>query len=168
MQTVQVPISETILQLLPKRLIDLRQMSNSDFIENHGSGTLRDNKTLGFVWSMQCLSERLAYTFGYGFSAYKSHLVVFNDSISECDEKAYTLSGRWFKAYLAKKMFEEDYFEIKYVSIRNESGRREWEGIGIIVRETSVNFIPERTMVVAKVCEFNVLTQQWGTPVNFA
>lgn len=167
MKTVRVALSERS-KGLPQRIIDARTISNADFVELHGSGTLRDNKELGFVWSIQCLSERLAYTFGYGFSAFKSHNVVFNDSISECDEEAYTLAGRWFKAYQAKKLFEEDYFEIKYVSIKDECNRKVWEGIGIVVRETSATFIPENTLVVAKVCEFESRHQCWAKPVNFA
>jgi hypothetical protein len=167
MKTVIIPLSEQSQQL-PQRIIEKRTMSNTDFIKNHGSGTLKDNKDYGFIWSIQCLSERLAYTFGYGFTAQKSHLVVFNDSISECDETAYTMSGRWFKAYQSKKLFNEDYFEIKYVSIKNEDGSKNWEGIGVIVRETSATFIPDNIIVVAKVCQFNHHTQQWEKPVNFA
>lgn len=153
---------------LPNRIIEPRLMKNGDFINEHGSGTLRDNKELGFVWSLQCLSERLAYTFGYGFSAFKAHLVMFNDSISECDEKAYTLAGRWFKAYNAKKLFSEDYFEVKYAAIYDESRVLQWEGIVVIVRETSANFIPQNTMVLAKVTEYQSSKGAWTPPVNFA
>lgn len=167
MKTVKVPVGEQS-KSLPQRIIDARTISNSDFIELHGSGTLRDNKGLGFVWSIQCLSERLAYTFGYGFGAFKSHNVVFNDSISECDENAYTLSGRWFKAYQAKKLFSEDYFEIKYVIIKDDSDKKVWEGIGVIVRETSAGFIPDNTLVIARVCEFKAKEQVWSESVNFA
>lgn len=167
MKTVKVNMSEKS-KSLPQRIIDARTISNSEFIELHGSGTLRDNKGLGFVWSIQCLSERLAYTFGYGFSAFKSHNVVFNDSISECDENAYTLAGRWFKAYQAKKLFDEDYFEIKYVIVKDDCDKKVWEGIGVIVRETSATFIPDNTLVVARVCEFKAKEQSWSEPVNFA
>ena len=166
MKTNVCKLSESS-QKLPENIIKNRMMSNADWIENHGSGTLRDNKSLGFVWSIQSLSERLAYTFGYGFSAFKSNLVTYNDSISECDEIAYTLSGRYMKAYLAKKLFDEDYFELKYVIIKDDNGKREWEGIGIIIRETSASFIPDNVLVVAKVAEY-VSGQGWGSVVNFA
>lgn len=167
MKTVKVPLSD-ISSKLPSRIIEARTQSNSAFIEAHGSGTLRDNKDVGFVWSIQCLSERLAYTFGYGFGGYKAHNVIFNDSITECDEDAYTLAGRWFKAYNAKKLFEEDYFEIKYVIIKNDKNQKVWEGIGIIVRETSATFIPDNIIVVAKVCEFDAQREIWLKPINFA
>lgn len=167
MKTIKVEMTE-ISKQLPERMINIRTMSNTDFIELHGSGTLRDNKALGFVWSIQCLSERLAYTFGYGFSAVKSHLVVFNDPITECDEVAYTLAGRWFKAYNAKKLFAEDYFEIKYVIIHNEQNKKEWEGIAVIVRETSAQFIPDNVLVIGKIVQFMPQSQSWGIPVNFA
>lgn len=153
---------------LPPRLIAARTCSNSEFVEWHGSGTLRDNKALGFVWSIQCIAERVAYTFGYGFAPFKAHTVVFNDSISECDEAAYTLAGRWFKAYQAKKLFDEDYFEIKYVIVTDDTGCRTWEGIGIIVRETSASYIPDNTLIMARVCRFDSTSQTWDTPVNFA
>lgn len=167
MHTVKLPLSEESLKL-PARIVEARIMSNQEFMEEHGSGTLRDNKALGFVWSIQCLAERVAYTFGYGFCAVKAHQIVFNDSISECDEQAYTSSGRWFKAYQAKKLFPEDYFEIKYAIIRDDNGQKQWEGIAIIVRETSASFIPENIMVLAKVCRFNPTSHTWDRPVNFA
>ena len=167
MKTQKCDLSD-LAQKLPERLIENRFMSNTDWIEAHGSGTLRDNKELKFVWSMQCLAERIAYTYGYGFAAFKSHLVTFNDSISECDEVAYTQSGRWMKHYLAKNLFPEDYFEIKYVIIKDETGHRLWEGIGIILRETSAKFIPDNMLVVARVCQFDAQKQVWGEPVNFA
>jgi hypothetical protein len=155
-------------QGLPARIVENRTMTNAAWIEAHGSGTLRDNRELGFVWSIQCLSERLAYTFGYGFSAFKGHLVTFNDSISECDEAAYTLAGRWVKRYLAKSLFAEDYFEVKYVIVSSDEGKRVWEGIGLIVRQTSAQFIPEDTMVFAKIARFDPAKGQWDAPVNFA
>lgn len=167
MKTVVVELSESS-KLLPKRIIEPRTMSSADFIEQHGSGTLRDNKDIGFVWSIQSLSERLAYTFGYGFTACKAHRVMFNNSISECDEKAYTLAGRWFKAYNLKRLFDEDYFEIKYVALHDESNERYWEGIAVIVRQTSAQFIPSDTLVLAPIVEYQADKKQWGTPVNFA
>lgn len=167
MKTEKVALSEAACRL-PERIVSARTMSNADWVELHGSGTLRDNKALGFVWSIQCLSERLAYTFGYGFSGFKAHLVTFNDSISECDERAYTQAGRWVKRYLAKSLFPEDYFEVKYVVIKNEEGRREWEGIGVIVRQSSAQFIPNNTMVVGKIARFDPARGAWDTPVNFA
>lgn len=94
--------------------------------------------------------------------------MVFNDSISECDEVAYTLAGRWFKAYQAKKLFEEDYFEIKYVIVKDEQDHKVWEGIGVVVRETSATFIPDNTIVIAQVARFDPHTQTWDQPVNFA
>lgn len=167
MNTLIVPLSSDSLKL-PSRITDPRTMPHSTFIERHASGTLRDNHALGFVWSIQCLAERVAYTFGYGFSPFKSHLVVFNDSISECDEPAYTLSGRWFKAYLCRNLFPEDYFEIKYVIIKNEDGSKSWEGIGIIVRQTSATFIPDSTLIVARICQYHPHLQRWDSPIPFA
>ena len=167
MRTIKVDLSKES-SLLPQRIVNARTITNSQWIDEHGSGTLRDNKELKFVWSMQCLAERIAYTFGYGFGAYKEHLVTFNDSISECDEQSYTLAGRWMKRYLAMKLFPEDYFELKYVIIKDESGKREWEGIGVIVRETSASFVPDGIMIVAKIAMYNTNTHQWQKAVNFA
>lgn len=167
MKTVKLALSE-ISQQLPQRIIAARTIGNAAWIDAHGSGTLRDNKQLNFVWSIQCLSERCAYTFGYGFGAYKSTNVSFNDSISECDEAAYTLAGRWMKRYQANKLFPEDYFELKYIIIKNDAGEREWEGIGVVVRETSAIFVPDNMIVVAKVCEYKPHEHAWGQPVNFA
>jgi hypothetical protein len=165
LKTEKVPVTA---QGVPACIVENRVMSNAAWIEAHGSGTLKDNKELGFVWSIQCLSERLAYTFGYGFSAFKSHQVTFNDSISECDEAAYTLAGRWVKRYLAKSLFPEDYFEIKYVIVTSEDGKREWEGIGLIVRQTSAQFIPDEMMIVARIARYDPAASCWDAAVNFA
>lgn len=165
-KTVKVPLSPQS-EMLPSRILAPRLMTNAEFVEKHGSGTLRDNAALGFVTSIQCLAERVAYTFGYGFASYKQDRVVFNDSISECDEPAYTQSGRWFKAYLAKRLFDEDYFEIKYVSITEHDGSA-WEGIGIIVRETSALFVPDGVLIVAKLAQYDAKRKAWEPFVNFA
>lgn len=167
MKTEKVSLSE-VSAALPSRIVQNRVMPNKEWVLAHGSGTLRDNMELGFVWSIQCLSERLAYTFGYGFSAFKDHLVTFNDAITECDERAYTLAGRWVTRYLAKSLFPEDYFELKYVIVKNEKGHREWEGLGLIVRQTSAQFIPSNTMVLAKIARFDAVRESWDAPVNFA
>lgn len=165
MKTIVVEMSENSKKL-PPNIIKNRTISNDEWIEAHASGTLKDNKDMGFVWSIQCLSERLAYTFGYGFSAFKSHLVTFNKSISECDESAYTLAGRYSKHYIAKKLFDEDYFEAKYIIIKDEQGKKEWEGIGLIIRETSAKFIPSNTLVLAKVAQYIPKTG-WQPVINF-
>lgn len=153
---------------LPARIQFARYCTDAEFIEEHGSGTLRDNKEQGFVWKIQCTAERLAYVFGYGFQAVKADCVLYNDSISECDEKAYTLAGRWMKAYQAKSLFPEDYFELKYLTIKDVKGQTTWEGIGIIVRQTSARCVPPGVMVLAKVAEYLSSTGKWAEPINFA
>lgn len=167
MQTIVVPLSEES-KTLPQRILEKRTMSLHDFAEKHGSGTLRDNLRLGFYCGLQGISERCAYVFGYGFSPYKSFHVSFNNSITECDEQAYTLAGRLFKRYNAWKRFPEDYFEIKYVIIENESGSRDWEGIAVIIRETSAKFIPDSCLVLAKVVEYDRNSHSWKNVINFA
>ena len=167
MKTEKVDVSVQAL-LLPSRIVENRTQCHADWIEAHASGTLRDNRELGFVWSIQCLSERLAYTFGYGFSAHKGHLATFNDAISECDERAYTLAGRWAKRYLAKSLFKEDYFQLKYVVLKDDTGRREWEGLSLVLRQTSAQFIPPETLVFAKIAQFFPDSGTWGLAVNFA
>ena len=168
MKTEIVEVSQEAATMLPLRIVSTRTCTDAEFIEAHGSGTLRDNKELGFVWKIQCLSERLAYVFGYGFQSYRADQVLYNDSISECDEKAYTLAGRWMKAYQAKSLFPEDYFEMKYLTLKDVKGHTTWEGIGIIVRQTSASFIPPSTLVIAKVCEYLSAQGKWAEPVNFA
>jgi hypothetical protein len=167
LKTEKVDISRESADL-PERIVAARMQSNAAWVEAHGSGTLRDNRELGFVWSIQCLAERLAYTFGYGFVACKASSVTFNDAISECDERAYTVAGRWVKRYLARSLFPEDYFEVKYVIVRGEDGAVQWEGIGLIVRQTSASFIPDNTLVVAKIVRYDLARGAWDAPVNFA
>jgi hypothetical protein len=49
------------------RLDTLRQMTKDEFIEYHGSGTLRKNTRLGMANHEHYLQERIAYEFGREF-----------------------------------------------------------------------------------------------------
>lgn len=173
MFTKIVPISQESLDTIPERILSLRTMSDDEFINSHGSGTLRDNKALGFSYKMQCISERLAYVFGYGFTFKKFCRVQMNPCITECDEIAYTLAGRWTTQYKAKSLFSEDIFNIKYINIQ-ENTKIEWSGIALIVEETSVNFLPNSPnttnnfLIFAKIVEFDNVNNKWLSPINFA
>lgn len=166
-RTLKLELSE-VSKMLPERIVKARTISDEEWIAQHASGTLKDNKEQGFSWKIQCLSERVAYTFGYGFSAYKHENLVYGPAITECDDPAYTVCGRLFKAYNAKKLFPEDYFEVKYVREMDGNNQVVWEGLGVIVRETSATFIPDGKLVMAKVVQFDTAQKKWLTPVNFA
>lgn len=167
MKTEIVDLSEASKKL-PKRIQDARSCSNDDFLELHASGTLKTNHELGFVSSIQMNSERLAYAFGYGFTYARASLVGFGEPISECDENAYTLMGRYFKRYKEKRLFQEDEYTVKYLQVRDENGVVQWEGLGVVVEKTSAKCIPKNSLVYARVCEYNTKTHKWEKFVNFA
>lgn len=167
MNTETVPMSRES-KSLPQRIIDSRNCSNSDFLELHASGTLKTNHELGFVSSIQMNSERLAYAFGYGFTYAKASLVGFGEPISECDESAYTMVGRYFKRFKEKRLFQEDEYTVKYLQVRDDKGTVTWEGLGVVVEKTSATCIPKNSLVYAPVCKYNAQTGQWEKFVNFA
>ena len=73
-----------------KRRFDIRMMSASDWIEEHGSGTLRKNKKLGMAWKAQYLEERIAYEFGWEFECQARSRIMFGDAYTEGDCSAVT------------------------------------------------------------------------------
>lgn len=167
MKTETVEMTEESKKL-PERIKMSRNCSNDVFLQEHASGTLKTNHELGFVSSIQMNSERLAYAFGYGFTYAKASLVGFGEPISECDETAYTLMGRYFKRYKEKRLFKEDEYTVKYLQVRDEQGTVTWEGLGVVVEKTSASCVPKNSLVYAPVCKYNTQAGKWEKFVNFA
>jgi hypothetical protein len=155
METVIVPLDAQIqaCTALQKR-VAVRTMEADAFIESHASGTLRKNKRLGMVWREQYLEERIAYEFGWAFELQPRSRVTFGDAYTESDSKAVTEAGWHIERYFELSTFPEDRFEAKYVNVEYKDGRKR-EGIGIIVRETSADFVPGGHIVFAIVAEFD-------------
>lgn len=145
-------------------LINIRDLSEADFIDRHASGTLRKNKRIGFAYRSQYLAERVAYEFGYEFEILPRSQVTFGDPITEENSSAVTEAGWHIERYMSRNPFD-DYFEAKYIHVteRDESKR---EGIGIVVRETSAMWIPTGHLVFAIVAEFDMVKKVWKNAIN--
>jgi len=134
----------------------IRCMSEVDWIESHGSGTLRKNKRLGFVHRSQYLHERVCWEFGHAFEVLPRSRVTFGDPISEADCHPVTEAGWFIDRYfsLNKATFPGDYYECKYI-YASRSDDVEVEGIGIIVRATCAPWLPSGHIVFAIVAEYS-------------
>jgi hypothetical protein len=147
-----------------KKRVAIRNLSEEDWIEKHGSGTLRKNKRIGFTYRTQYLSERVAYEFGYGFEIVPRAQITFGDPITEGECPSLTEAGWHIERYLELDPFG-DYFEAKYIhaSYRDNTQR---EGVGIIVRETSAPWLPAGHIVFSIVAEFDPAKKDWKHAIN--
>lgn len=157
METRSVPCSYSskTLARLPigiRNRVKERFMSAEDWIEIHGSGTLRKNKRIGMAWQVQYRHERLAYEFGYGFESLPKTQVCYNDAISEGDCHPVTEAGWFIERYMTLSVFSEDCFEVKYLIVEERDGSRR-EGIGIIVKQTSFD-VPKGNIIFAIVAKY--------------
>jgi hypothetical protein len=146
-------------------LYDNRILSDKDWIEIHGSGTLRKNKRLGMAWKAQYLEERVAYEFGWEFEIQPRSRIMFGDAYTEGDESAVTEAGWHIERYFTRKVFQEDIFQCKYINVEYSWGEKK-EGIGIIVKETSAPWIPKGNIVFAIVAEYDTVNEKWKAANN--
>ena len=161
METKIVNLNKEIKNCVALRnLIEQRIMNASDWIELHASGTLRKNKRLGMAWNSQYLEERTAYEFGWEFEIQPRSRIMFGDAFTEGDESSVTEAGWHIERYFTRKIFPEDKFECKYINVEYSWGEKK-EGIGIIVRETSAQWIPKGHIIFAIVAEFDTESQEW-------
>ena len=166
METNVVPLTQAVIDSpAMKKRVELRLMSADDFVEKHGSGTLRKAKRIGLVWRPQYLEERVAYEFGWGFRALPRSRVTFGDGIAEQDSPSITEACWHIERYTEMSCFPEDYFEPKMILIEQSDGKRT-EGLGIIVRQTSANFVPGGHVVFAIIAEFDLLLKKWHPASN--
>lgn len=161
METEIVPISESVKksEALAKR-VSIREMNADAFIQNHASGTLRKNKSIGMAWHQQYLEERICYEFGWEFECLPRSRVTFGVPNTEGDCSALTEAGWHIERYMNLHVFPEDQMEAKYIIIENADGKRK-EGIGIIFKQTSAPFIPKGHLVFAIVSPFEPYSHKW-------
>jgi hypothetical protein len=161
MQTEIVPISEGIKNCVElQRRVQLREMDADTFITRHSSGTLRKNRAIGMAWQQQYLEERTAYEFGWEFECLPRSRVTFGVANTEGDASAITEAGWHIERYLTLAIFPEDQMETKYIMIEESDGKRR-EGIGIIVRQTSAQFVPKGHLVFAIITPLDPVTHTW-------
>ena len=168
METKIIPQEQRSSQSLEERIghrIKVRGMSADDFVEKHGSGTLRKNRHLGMSWKDQYLSERIAYEFGWEFSYAPRSRIMTGDAYTEGDCSAITEAGWHMERYLNLSLFPEDIYKAQYIHVEERDGTRR-EGIGLVVEQTSAPFIPCGSVVYALIAEYHLNTKQWGKAKN--
>jgi len=166
METKIVKLNKKIIKSgLLNNLIWQRTASAEDWIEKHASGTLRKNKKLGMTWRSQYLEERVAYEYGWEFEIQPRSRIMFGDAFTEGDESAVTEAGWHIERYIEKKVFPEDIIECKYINVEYANGEKK-EGIGIIIKETSSQWLPKGNIVFAIVSEFDINSGEWKEANN--
>lgn len=145
-------------------LDNVRTMSKDEFIENHGSGTLRKNTRLGMKNHNHYMDERIAYEFGWEFMAPMATRVTIGNAMSEGDVKGNTELGWHAERYLSTRVFPEDKAQVAYIIYEDEEGNKR-EGNGIVITETSFDLGPGR-IIFALVQEYDAKAEQWLPAVN--
>lgn len=139
-------------------------LSEDEWINTHASGTLRKNRRLGFAYRKQYLEERIAYQFGSGFEIAPRSRIITGIPITESDSHAVTEAGWHIERYVNRQLFEEDECEAKYIRIDEESSSR--EGIGIVITNTSVKWVPEGHVIFAIVAEYDPIKKNYKEVQN--
>jgi hypothetical protein len=164
---VSLPEGHQQSGLLAKR-VALRTMTREQFINEHGSGTLRKNTKLGMDNSRQYLDERAAYEFGWGFEARPSKQVTLGQAITESDCHALTEVGWHAERYLNHLLFPGDEAQVAYITIEVCGERR--EGVGIVITKTSAWWLrvdPHTDVTVfAIIAEWDPKTKDWKEAIN--
>ncbi len=132
----------------------IREMSESEFIEQHASGTLRKNKRLGFSYKGQYLEERTAWEFGFAFEIVPSSRVTQGIARTEGDCHPVTESGWHAERYMALNRFPEDKWEVKYLQIEIAGEKNRREGIGLVLTSTPPAWVPPGQIILCIITEY--------------
>ena len=128
------------------------------------SGTLKKNSKLMKVTD-QLRHEALCQTLGWTWESVQSSYLNFNDAISEGDCHAITEAGWFADRWLALQLFEEDHYECKYIIVDDPNGTRR-EGIGLICRQTSIQWIQPGSIVFCIISEYDNINKKWKEAQN--
>lgn len=147
--------------------LEFRKMSDSDWVDTHGSGTLRKNARLGFCHRDQYIHERLAWEFGDVFEVLPPSRVMMGNPITEGDCKAVTESGWYIDRYITKmkSIFPDDIFIPVYLNISYTDGTVR-EGIGIFCQQTTASWLPQIRSLVGIVAEYDPIKKAYLPAVN--
>ncbi len=130
------------------------------------SGTLRKSARIGFKHGGMLFHEALCQTLGWGFEGVASSYVTFNDAVIEGDCHSLTEAGWHFDRMLHVWPWPEDKFELKYINIQDTNGNIERQGVRVILRETSVQWIRPGHLVFALLTEYDPKTGVWTECTN--
>lgn len=136
---------------------EVRNLPADEWVERHGSGSLRKAKALGFAWRGLYLEERCAHDFGWTFRVLPRSRVTFGDALMEGDCAPLTETCWHASRLIARNPFpDSDVYEVKYVTAHrtDATGEAEVEGVGVVVRQTSAGWVPVGHLVFAVIAEW--------------
>lgn len=144
--------------------VEMRLLSIEDFTATRGSGTLRKNKSIGMNVTSHAMHERVAYEYGYYFETCPERFVTWGEARSEGDCKPVTEAGWFIERYASVSLFPGDEIETKYITVERDGEKR--EGIGIVVRKTSVPWLPTSYIVFCIIAEWDHAKGGFKAAVN--
>ena len=86
--------------------------------------------------------------------------------MTEGDCSAITETGWHVDRLFRNWVFDEDIFELKYIVIHSDEDGVIKEGIGVIVKETSIQWIKPGDILFSLIAEFNTKTKTWVETTN--
>lgn len=173
MQTIVKPLTSIKSGITPgldtqvlMRTTPLKEWLNVKKLSDRLSGTLKKNASIGFRYQSQLEHEALAQTMGWGFEAIPTSYLTFNDALTEGDCHSITEVGWHVDRLLNIHPFSEDIFELKFINIQDQEGNLLRQGIGIIVKETSIQWIGNGKLVIALLTEYSIKDKDWTPALN--
>lgn len=144
--------------------VKMRLLPMDEFVETRASGTLRKAGYCGANTTSHSQHDRNAYEFGYKFEALPERFVTWGEARSEPD--CHPLTEAWWliERYASVSLFPGDEVEGKYIVVEVGGVRR--EGVGIIVRKTSVTWLPKGYIVFAIIAQYDPKTHDFMDAVN--
>ncbi len=135
----------------------IRNLSESEWINTHASGSLQKSRNLGFSYRPLYLQERCAHDFGWTFQVLPRTRVTFGDALMEGDCAPLTETCWFAKRLIERNIFpDSDKYEVKYIKTYKTdiTGNSDTEGVGVVVRTSSANWIPAGHLVFAIIAEW--------------
>lgn len=173
METIVKSINEELkkvnssgLQLQIKmRSTPLNKWLSDKELSERLSGTLKKSARIGMRHSTLLEHEAICQTIGWAFEVTHASRVTFNDAITEGDCHPLTEAGWHIDRMISTCIWPEDQFECKYIIIDDaDCGRR--EGVGIVCKSTSVQWIGNGKLVFALIAEYDQVRKDWKPAVN--
>ena len=127
----------------------LRDLTQAEFIQQYGSGTLRKSNSLGFDVREAYLQERVRLEFGQGFELIQRSRLVYQDpKLAAC--QGITELCWHLERMITLRPFESDVFVPKYLEVTyaDDSVKHSY---GIFVHYTSAKWIPPGYIAIAHV-----------------
>lgn len=159
-------MSTTLIVSASERELSYRKLTKQEWIERHASGTLRKNAALGFNHHEQYIHERVCWEFGDVFVLVPSSRVMYGEPITEGDCKPVTEAGWYIERFITKmkSICPDDEFKAVYANIASPEGAT--EGIGILCRQTSAQWVTPNRTLIGIVTEYDVVNKCYKSASN--